>query len=205
MGTVRKFPLWVWWVIGPAVIIGIAVGVVIAVSNPAPILPPGLVEKREAVFKLRDEAGRLTDVDIRPLVELEAKKDYAGAVALMDQALAANAAYERIIGAEVALGGELALLAIQVEPDAVGAKAITAFETLTQLARAEQKFYENRRRLYELTRSYYLGLAAGEKPPIPENLGALVNQVNAGLDQIRDLHGRFAAAIQAFDLAISGR
>ncbi len=202
MDSTRRIPLWAWWVIGPAVIIGITAGVVIAVSNPAPILPPGLVEKREAVAKLRDEASRLKDVDIKPLVGLEAKKDYSGAVKLMDEALAANAAYERTIGEQVALGNELARLAIQVEPDAVGAKAITAFETLTQLARAEQKFYDNRRKLYELTRNYYAELLAERSPSVPADLRALVDAVNADFGTAQQLSAQFAAAVRAFDEAV---
>lgn len=204
MEITRKLPLWAWWVVGLAVIIGIAAGVVIAVSNPAPLLPPGLAEKREAVAKLRDEASRFKDVDIKPLVELEAKKDYRGAVALMEQALAANAEYELVVGELSAVSEELSVLAIQVEPDVVGAKAITAFETLVQLAQAEKKFYENRRRLYEITRSYYLDLEIGKRPAVPDGLAELVEAVNADLEKARQLNRQFAAAVRAFDEAIAG-
>lgn len=202
METTRKFPLWVWWVVGLAVIVGIAAGVVVAISNPVPFLPLGLVEKREAVAKLRESQQRLEDVDIKPLVELEAKKDYRGAVELMDEALAANAGQERLVGELTAVSAELAGLALRVEPDAAGAKAIAAFETLTQLVRAEQKFYENRRKLYEITRNYYADLEAKKNPSVPADLQVLVNAVNADFGKARELGLQFAAAVQAFDEAI---
>lgn len=205
MDSTRRIPLWAWWVVGPAVIVGIAAGVVIAVSNPAPLLPPGLVEKREAVSRLLEEQKHLEDTDIKPLVELEAKKDYRGASALMEKALAANAEHERLAGDLAAVSGELARLAIAVRPDAVGAKAVSAFQSLVELARAEKKFYASRRQLYEVTRNYYADLEAKKAPPVPDGLAGLVEAVNADLEKARELNRQFAAAVQAFDEAVAGK
>lgn len=201
MDSARRFPVWAWWVAGLAVIIGIAAGVVLAISNPAPFLPPGLAEKREAVAKLRGEASRLEDVDVKPLVDLETRKDYRGAAALMGRALEVNVEHERLVGQLTVASEELAGLALRVEPDAAGAKAITAFETLVRLVQAEKKFYENRRRLYEITRNYYADLAIKKNPSVLDGLAGLVDSVNADLEKAQQLSVEFAAAARAFDEA----
>lgn len=185
--------------VGIAVILGIAAGVVLAIRNPAPLLPPGLVEKREAVTLLLETQQRLEDTDIKPLVGLEAAQDYRGAVALMEKALEANARHERVVGELAVVSGELAGLAILVKPEAAGAKAVAAFETLEELAKTERTFYENRRRLYEITRNYYADLEAKKTPPIPDDLRALVDAVNADLEKAQQLTRQFASAVQAFD------
>jgi len=205
MDSTRRIPLWAWWVIGIAVIVAVSAGAVFLVRQSRPALPPGLVELRESVAKILEESSRLEDVDVKPLIELEAKQDYAGAVALLDRALAANAAHETVAASLVGVSENLTKLAIQVKPDAVATKAIEAFGLLAQLARAEQKFYEDRRQLYEMTKQYYAGLADGKNPPIPPGLQPLVDAVNDDLARARGLRERFAAGVQAFDEAVAGR
>lgn len=202
MESSRRLPLWAWWVVGIAVIIGIAGGVVVAIWNPTPILPSGLAEKREAVTLLLERQRRLEDTDIKPLVLLESKQDYRGAVALMETALAANGKQEELAGTLAVMGEELARLAVLVKPDAAGAKAMAAFSTLTELAQTEKKFYGNRRRLYEITRNYYADLEAKKTPPVPGDLEALVASVNADLEKAQQLSRQFASAVQAFDEAL---
>ncbi len=205
MESTRGFPLWAWWTIGIAVIIGIVAGVVLAISNPAPVLPPGLVEKREAVTLLLETQRRLEDTDIKPLIGLEARRDYRGAVALMEKALEANTRHEQIVGELAAVSGELAGLAVRVEPNVTSVKAVAAFGTLGELAKTEKQFYANRRRLYEITRNYYADLDAQKTPPISGDLEALVDTVNADLEKAQQLSRQFAAAVQAFDEAVAGR
>ena len=205
MEFTKKLPNWAWWAIGIAVIIAVAAIVVATVRNRGPVLPPGLVEKRNAVAKIFDEASRVEDVDIRPLVKLEAQKDYRGAAALMGTALAANASLAGLNESLVTVSAELAKLAVGVEPDPLGAKAVEAFGLLRELAQAEKKFYDDRRRLYETTRDYYAGLAAKKSLPIPENLRAAVEIVSADLERAKNIHQQFSAAMRAFDEAVGGK
>lgn len=198
----KHLPRWSWWVVGIAFIAAIAAAVIFFVRAVRPSLPPGLVEKRDAVARLLEDGSRIADVDIKPLVALEAKKDFTGAVALMEQALAANARQEELNASLTAVSQDLAKLSVGVEPDAIGAKAVEAFGILAKLAEAERKFYADRRRLYEMTRDYYRALMGRQQPPIPENLRLLVDAVNADQESAKTLHGQFAAAIKAFDEAV---
>ena len=160
---------------------------------------------REATAKILDEHVRIEDVDIRSLVDLEAKKDYGSAINLLNRALESNAKREALAASLASVSGELSKLAIQVKPDTIGTKAIAAFRILANLAETEKQFYADRRALYELTRSYYLDRAANRNPPIPEGLRALVEQVTADMEKAGTLHREFAAAIQAFDEAVGRR
>lgn len=205
MNAARRVPIWLWWIIGGAVIIAIAAGVVMFVRSVRPNMPPGLAEKRREVARILDESGRIADVDVRPLAELESKKNYRGAAALMEQALAANSAKATATASLLGVSSELVKMAIQVRPDIVGAKAVEAFGFLAQLAGAEKKFYEDRRALYEMTRDYYAGLAAKKIVPIPENMRAAVDAVNGDLEKTRELNAKFNAAVKEFDALIKDR
>lgn len=205
MNAARRVPIWLWWIIGGAVIIAIAAGVVIFVRSVRPNMPPGLAEKRREVARILDESGRIADVDVRPLAELESKKNYRGAAALMEQALAANSAKATATASLLGVSNELVKMAIQVRPDIVGAKAVEAFGFLAQLAGAEKKFYEDRRALYEMTRDYYADLAAKKTVPIPENMRAAVDTVNGDLEKTRELNAKFNAAVKEFDALIKDR
>lgn len=198
----KRLPLWAWWVIGLVIIVALAVAAVWLVGGRGLTLPPGLTEKREQVAKLLDEASRIEDVDIKPLLALEEKKDFKGAVALMEQALGVNALQEELNATLVGLADELARLALVVEPDELGTKAIEAFGALAELAEAEQKFFSDRKLLYETTRGYYADLAAKKRPPIPADLTTLVDTVNADLEKAKGLHRDFAASARAFDEAV---
>lgn len=202
MDIARRIPLWAWWASGLAAISVAAAGAVWLVADRGPTLPPELAEKRAAAAKLLEQASRIEDVDIKPLLELEAKRDYTGAVALMEQALGVNALQEELNGTLVGLAHELSRLALGVTPDEAGARAVEAFGVLARLAEAEKKFYEDRRQLYELTHEYYAGLAARKRPPIPPGLRQLVDAVNADLEKAKGLHRDFAAAAEAFDETI---
>lgn len=197
--TARKLPLWSWWLIGIAAIAGVAAGIVFLIRETAPSLPPGLVEKRREVAKILDESSQLEDVDLKPLLELETKKDFRGAAELMAKALEVNGDFEILSVSLVKVSNELTKLALAVKPDDIGIKAMEAFDSLARLAQAEKKFYENRRRLYELTQGYYAGLAAKKKPALPEGLRSLALEVNNDLDKAKELHQQFAAAVKAFD------
>jgi len=201
--TKSRLPIWVWWVIGLALIAAISVGVIFLVRKKTLQIPPGLVERREAVSRILDDINKIEDVDIKPLVELESKKDYKGAVALMDQALSKNGAYEYLNSSLVSVSEELTKLSLQIKPDDVGTKAIEAFGLLARLAQAEKNFYERRRTLYEITKSYYGDLVAKRNPPIPVNLRELVVAVNEDLKKAKELQNQFAAAVKAFDDAAS--
>lgn len=203
MHETRSFPLWAWWVIGIAVIIGITAGVVFIIRVGRVKIPPGLVEMREAVAKILDESSRIADVDIQPLVELEAKKEYQRAVELLDDALRVNTSHEALAASLITVSDSLTKLSVQVEPDEIATKAIDAFGILAQLAQAEKKFYEDRRSLYEITRTYYADFAEKKNPPIPQRLPSLVDTVNADLKKVNDLHQRFALAVKAFDAVIA--
>ena len=205
MRIARRLPLWLWWFIGLAAIAAIVAGVIFVQRLNSPRLPAGLAELREHVAKILEESGRIEDVDIKPLVDLEVKKDYAGAVALMDKALAANASLEAVAESLAEASAGLTKLAVQVKPDDIATKAIEAFGALDKLAQAEKKFYEDRRMLYEVTRSYYADLAAKKSPAIPENLPSLVETVNADLKRAEELRETFSTAIKAFDEAVAGR
>lgn len=199
----KGLPIWAWWVIGLAVIVAVTAAVVFLIRSAKPQLPPGLVQKRESVAKILEDINKVKDVDIRPLVELESKKDYKGAVGLMDKALEANAAYEHLANALMTVSDELAKLAVQVRPDDIGTKAVEAFGSLANLAQAEKSFYRNRRALYETTKSYYADLDAKKTPPIPDNLRSLVEAINSDLNKAKELNDQFAKAVKAFDDAAS--
>lgn len=203
MDTSRRFPIWAWWVIGLVLIAAISAGIVFLARKKAPYLPPDLVEKRVAIGRILDDINKIEDVDIKPLVELENKKDYKGAVELMDRALEKNGAYEYLNSSLVSVSEELTKLSLQIKPDDVGAKAIEAFGLLAKLAQAEKKFYESRRALYEVTKSYYGDLAIKKNPSIPENLGRLVAAVSEDLKTAKELQNQFAAAVKAFDEVVS--
>ena len=204
MEITRRLPLWLWWIIGIAVIGAVSAGAVFFIRSSRPSIPPGLVEKREEISRLLEESGRIGDVDIRPLAEMESKKDYSGVAALMERALESNAEHEKLSQTLVKASDELANTSVRVMPDTIGTKAITAFGVLSRLAQAEKKFYANRRLLYEMTRDYYADLAAKKNPTLPDNLRALVLKVNADLDEARALHQQFASAIKIFDKSIVG-
>lgn len=201
----RTFPLRLGWLIGLAGIIGTVAGIILFMRAGGPELPPGMAEERAAAARILDGFRRLPDIDIKPLLELEAKKDYAGAVALMDRALSANASQETLAASLVEASDRLIRRAIQVKPDTIATTAIGAFGALAKLAQAEKVFYADRRRLYEMTRDYYAELEATKSPPIPENLASLVETVNADLEKTKKLNAEFAAAIKAFDAAVAER
>lgn len=177
----------------------LAVAVIFLNRASSPTLPPGLVEKREAVGRILDDLSKRQDVDILPLAELEAKKDYSGAIALMERALLANSAFEANVSSLAAAGTELAALTAAVTSEDIAAQAREAFGLLVAFIQAEKKFYEDRRRLYEVTRQYYSDLAVKKKPPIPEGLSALVDTVNADFAAAQELRRQFAGALKAFD------
>ncbi len=201
----RRLSVWVWWLAGIIIVAAIAGGIIFIVRNAGPSLPPGLAEKRAEAARLLEEASRIEDVDMKPLVTLEAKKDYAAAVALMDFALAANSRQEQLNGALVTVSDELAKLAVGVEPDDAGAKAVEAFSILAQFAAAERKFFSNRQLLYASGRDYYAALAAKKKPSLSGELAALTETITADLAKAKDLHQRFSAAAKAFDEILQGR
>lgn len=199
METSQKFPLWAWWIVGIAVIVSIAVGAIYLTRSKTPVLPPGLAEKRQTVSDIFTEANAVKDVDIKPLVEFENKKDYKAAVELMDRAVSANQQFEDLSARLVTVSDELTKLAVRVEPETVGTKAIEAFGILAQLAQSEKDFYVNRRKLYEITKTYYADLASKKNPAIPGDLQTLVETVNASLAKVQTLHAQFATAVQTFD------
>ena len=192
-----------WWLAAVVVIGVVAAAIIFFIKPSQPTVPPGLVEQREAISRILDDANKIADIDIRPLAELEAKRNYRGAVSLLEQALAVNTAYEANVASLLTASNELAALASGVKPDALAVKARDAFGVLTKFAEAEKKFYGDRRALYEVTWSYYVDLAAKKKPAIPEGLQALVDAVNADLQQARELRQQFASALQAFDEAFA--
>ncbi len=202
MEFVRNFPSWIWWVIGIVVIAAIAAAAVLMARNPGPRLPPGLVEKRAEVVAILDEAARIEDVDLQPLVGLEAKKDFKSSVALMEQALVVNERQERLNASLLAASEELTQIAVGITPDTIGAKAVEAFSILKQLAQTERDFFTGRKFLYETTRNYYADLAAKKRPAVPANLKTLVDTVNAQFAKAKELHRRFTEAVAAFDEAI---
>ncbi len=201
----KRFPIWAWWVAGIIAVAALAGGIIFIVRNSGPSLPPGLVEKRAEASRLLEEASRIEDVDVKPLITLEAKKDFAGAVALMDSALAVNSRQEQLNGALVSVSDELAKIAVGVEPDDAGAKAVEAFSILAQLAEAEKKFFTDRRALYEAGRDYYRALAAKKKPSLSNELAALVETITSDLTKAKELHQRFSTAAKAFDEALKAR
>lgn len=205
MELIQKLPRTIWWFAGMLLLVVAVLVVVWFIRSGRPSLPPGLVEKREKVTRILAERERTPDVDIRPLIDLEARRNFKGAVALMEQALAANTRQEEFNAALIKASGELATLAVSVEPDELGAKAIGAFGALSRLAGAERRYYQNRRTLYEVTRGYYLDLTAGLQPPVPDRLADLVDAVNAELEKAKAAHNEFAAAISAFDQAAVGQ
>lgn len=164
-----------------------------------------MVEKRAEASRLLEEASRIEDVDVKPLVTLEAKKDYAGAVALMDAALAVSSRQEQLNAALVSVSDELARIAVGVEPDDAGAKAVEAFSILAQLAEAEKKFFADRRLLYESGRDYYRALAAKKKPSLSRELAVLAETITVDLAKAKELHQRFSEATKAFDEALKKR
>ena len=198
----KRLPMWFWWAVGIMLIAAIAAAAVLLTRSTGPTLPPGLVERRAEAARILDEASRVEDADLKPLVALEARKDFKGAVALMEQAMAANERQERLNASLITVSEELTRLAVGVTPDEVGARAVDAFSILTQLAGAEKKFFAERRQLYETTRNYYAELAAKKKPSIPADLSSLVDRVSAALAKARELHRRFTDAVKAFDAAI---
>ncbi len=198
-----KLPDWAWWAIGIGIIVAVTAGVVLLVRSSRPQLPLELVQKRETVGKILEEMSRVSDVDVKPLEELEGKKDYRGAVRLMDEALKVNLAYENLSDMLLKASSDLTRLALQIKPDDLGTKAVEAFGSLASLAEVEKRFYQNRRNLYEMTRSYYADLEAEKNPLIPENLNLLVQAVNSDFSKARELEGKFAAAVKAFDDAAS--
>jgi len=202
METTRRFPAWLWWSIAIGCVIAIAAAVAYFVSSYQPRLPPGLAEKRREAVSLLEESGRIEDVDIRALQELEAAKAYADAVVLLERALAANASREQLSVRLVTVSEELSRLALVIEPDSIGAKAIEAFGLLTKLAEAEYAFYDGRRELYEVTRDYYLELAAERTVPFPRQLAEQVEAVNADFERTQELRKQFSSAISAFDVAV---
>lgn len=205
MELIQKLPRTTWWLAGILLLALVVLAAVWFIRSGRPSLPPGLVEKREGVTRILAERERTPDVDIKPLIELEARRNFKGAGALMEQALAANARQEELNAALVKASEELATLAVGVEPDELGAKAIGAFGALARLAEAERRYYQDRRILYELTRGYYADLATGLAPPVPDRLADLVDTVNADLEKAKTAHDEFAAAISAFDQAIVGQ
>lgn len=200
-----RLPIWAWWVIGIALIIAVAAGIVLIIRNTQTELPPGLIERRKDISRILEDIDRVEDVDIKPLVELEKVKDYKGAVALMERAVDRNAEYEKLVASLANVSDELAKLSVQVRPDDLGSKAVEAFGFLVRLAEAERKFYEDRRALYEITLSYYTDLETKKNPTIPENLHAVVEAVNSDLQKVKEASQQFAIAVKAFDDAASGK
>lgn len=203
MGPQRQLPGWAWWVIGIAVIAAIAGGVAFIVHGRRPVLPPGLAERRADAARILEASSRVEDVDIQPLLTLETKKDYQGAVALMEQAIAVNATQEELTASLRSVSEELRGLAANVRPDETNVKATQAFQALVDLAGAQQKFYADRRTLYEVTKAYYTDLAAKKHPAIPDNLRSLVAAINEDRGRVNDLNRQFSAAIGTFDAALT--
>lgn len=201
--SAHKKSKWLWWVIGILIIIAVSAGVVFFIGKNKVSIPPGLVEKRKDLAKVFEQISGVQDVDIRPLLDMESKKDYKGAVELMTQALQRNAEYEKLNASLVSVSDELNQLSTGVKPSDLGAKATSAFSDLVKLVQAEKKFYEDRRTLYELTKSYYTDLEAKKNPSIPAELQAVVQAVNADLASARDLSQKFTASVKAFDDAAS--
>lgn len=199
MEVLRRMPMWAWVAAGIAVAIALAVSAIFIVRTSGPRLPPGLAEKRAEAAKILDELGRIEDVDLRPLTELEAKKNYQGAAALVGQALAVNDRQEALNAALVSTSEELARLAVGVHPDEVGTKAVEAFSILVKLAEAERKYFTDRKLFYRLARDYYAAFASGEKPLAPKDFASLADAVEADFARVRDLHRNFTAAVRVFD------
>ena len=190
------------WIIVVAALLLLVVGIIIFVVNrPKPQLPSGLVDQRKAALDILAQADEIKDVDIRPLVELEAKKEYAGAVALIENAITANHAYRNLNASLLGVAAGLSQLAPQVQPDAIGAKAVQAFNLLLKFAAAEKKYYDDREIVYQMTHDYYAELAAKKSPPIPENLKTLVDTVTTDSALRKEAEDQFASALQAFDSA----
>ena len=203
MEFLKRFLDWRWWLLGIAVLAVFAIAIIFLNRASSPTLPPGFAEKREAVSRILDVLGKRQDVDIRPLAELEAEKDYSGAVALVERALSANALYEADVSSLAAASTELAALTVAVKSEDIIAKARQAFGLLVAFVQAEKKFYEDRRRLYEVTRQYYSDLALKKKPPVPEGLPAMVDTVNADFASAQELRRQFAGALKTFDDAVA--
>lgn len=191
--------LWAAIVVALALLLG--AGMFYATKREHPVIPPGLVEKRAATAKILDQSNAAEDIDIKPLVDLEAKKDYAGAVLLMTRALAANQIHGEFTAALAITADDLTKLATQVKPDSIGAQAVDAFGLLVKFAAADKKYYADRHMLYQMTYDYYSELAAKKSPPIPDNLKDVVNTVTTDLAAVNDLRNQFVIAIKAFDAA----
>jgi hypothetical protein len=205
MDSTRKIPLWLWWIVGLAILVALVLFGVSTFRTRQPTIPPGLVEKRQEVGEILLRSADADDIDIRPLVELESKKEYGAAVSLMDRALAANAIKKELNASLVTVAGELAGLAVQVKPDDAGAKAVEAFSLLQQFAESDRMYYHDRETLYQMTHDYYSALLAKQSPPIPDNLGGVVETVNADLAKTNTLNEQFASAIQAFDAFVAAK
>lgn len=204
MEATKRFPSWLWWTIGIGFVITIAAAVAYLVSSRQPRFPPGLTEQRREAVALLEEITRAEDVDVRDLERLEGVRDYAGAVTLLERALTANATHEQRSVRLVQLGDELSRLALAVEPDGIGTRAVEAFGLLAKLAEAEYAFSSDRRELYEVTRDYYLELTAEHEAPFPRNLAEMVEVVNADFERREELRSEFSAAIAAFDALAGG-
>ena len=201
----QRLPTWSWWIVGIIIIAALAAAAVFMVKNPGPRLPPGLVEKRAEVAGILDAASRIEDVDLKPLVGLEERKDFKSAAALMEQALAVNARQEQLNASLLTASEELTRLAVGITPDTVGTKAVEAFSILKQLAETEHDFFTGRHFLYEATQKYYADLSAKKRPTVPANMKTLVDTVNAQFAKAKELHQRFTNAVKAFDEAIRKR
>lgn len=205
MESTRKIPLWLWWIVALAILLGIVWFGISAFRSREPIIPPGLVEKRQEVGEILRRSADADDIDIRPLVELESKKQYGAAVSLMDRALAANAIKKEMNASLVSVAEELSRLAMQVRPDDAGAKAVEAFGLLQQFVESDRAYYRDRETLYQMTRDYYEALLAKQNPSIPENLASVVETVNADLAKTNALNEQFASALQAFDAFVAAK
>ena len=201
MDFLRRFAV-LAWLAAALVILVLVVAAFFLLRSKHPSIPPGLVEKRQAVSDILKQSNGTEDVDIRPLVDLEAKKNYGGAVALMERAISENQVHHDLASSLVGVAGELSRLAVQVKPDDVGAKAVGAFSLLTKFAEANRTFYEDRGELYHMTRDYYAGLAAKKSPAIPDTLRHIVDTVTKDRAAASTLNQQFASAIKAFDAMV---
>ncbi|RJQ37131.1 hypothetical protein C4552_01310 [Candidatus Parcubacteria bacterium] len=190
--------IWRWGI--AAVAIAIVTGAVLWYGRaPSPVLPLEFSERRAEAASLLAEHNSIADVDIRPLVELESNREYAAAIALLDAALAANAAQEQASAQLAALAGDLVQLSSQIASPLAAAKAEQAFKALAAFADASARYHHDRERLFALTKRYYQDLVDGKSPEIPTELPPLAKTVTAELQTSIELSNRLRQQLREFD------
>lgn len=196
---------WIWWSLGIAVlIIAVAVGIWL-VRTAKPSIPEGLAAHRADATRIIAEGNAIQDVDLRPLSAMELSKDYAGAIRLLDDALAVNAKQVEKNAELVQTSSALKDLTAGVRPAAVGDKAKEAFGLLDELARSQRTYLEARRALFEAAKIYYADLGAKKQVGVPEELNTLAATVTADLQKTLELAGKFQKAMQEFDSILAAK